>query len=98
MSTMADGTPMLAPGTYVRVRERAVVDRQTGAEIRPASTYVGKVVGTDMGRSKYHVGRRYPGWGEWCFHDEGGSWAFIGEVEVIDEADARRVPGTAEEA
>lgn len=46
--------------------------------------YVAKIVGYDMGRTKYEIGARFAGWSEWLFAD-GGSWAFPGEVETISE-------------
>jgi len=82
---MADGSPMLAPGTYVLVR-RAAAD--TGSP----RCYIGRIVGTDMGRSKYEIGMRFAGWSEWRFLD-GGSWAGIGTVTEITEAEALAVPG-----
>lgn len=49
MAKMHDGSEMLAPGTYVRVEQRAIYDVHHREVIFPAHTYVGKVVGTDMG-------------------------------------------------
>lgn len=83
---MADGSEMLPEGTYVRVDER-----HARTERRGARSYVGVVVGTDVFRSKYHIGERYMGWSEWYFMD-GGSWAFIGEVTSISEAEALAPP------
>lgn len=56
---------------------------------REEPSYVARIVGYDMGRTKYQLGRRFPGWGEWLFLD-GGSWAFPGEVEEITEEEANR--------
>lgn len=69
-------------GTYVRVTVAG----------RPAD--IGKVVGYDIGHSKYEIGIRYGGWGEWLFLD-GGTWAFPSEVEAIDEAEALKVEAEA---
>lgn len=82
MESMWDGSPRIPDGTYVRVYER----RPENAT-RPARSYIGRVVGTDMAGSKYQVGERYGGWGRWHFAD-GGRWAFPREVSVIDEEEA----------
>ena len=91
MEKMADGSPMLAPGTYVRVHIQAARDT-AGQVVCPEETFIAKVVGTDMWRSKYELGRRYPQWDRWEFMD-GGCWAFIGSVTEISEDEARAVPG-----
>jgi hypothetical protein len=91
MSTMADSSPMLAPGTYVRVDKQPVWQGTRDNVTIPAKTYIGVIVGTDMFRSKYQVGARFGGWGEWLFMD-GGSWAFPHEVTVISEEEALRTP------
>ncbi len=81
---------MLTPGTYVRVNEPAIAGN-------PPRSYTARIVGSDMGHTKYELGARYGGWGEWLFLD-GGSWAFPSWVTEISEAEARRVndePGTA---
>ncbi len=83
---MADGSEMLAEGTYVQVDEKLPESAS-----REARSYIGVIVGTDMGRTKYHIGVRYMGWSEWHFLD-GGSWAFIGEVTAISEAEALALP------
>jgi hypothetical protein len=83
MEKMLDGSAMLTPGTYVRV------SRTRGGQ--PEAPFIAKIVGTDMGRTKYEVGARFPGWGMWHFLD-GGGWAFTGEVELITEAEAWAVP------
>jgi hypothetical protein len=64
--------PDLLPiGTIVKVTERWPTER----------TYVGKVVGYDLGRSKYHVGARYaPG-----LYANGGWWPFPSDVEPAGE-------------
>ncbi len=77
-------TALLPVGTYVRVRDHGPSPR----------AYIGRVVGYDLFHSKYHIGARYGGWGEWLFLD-GGSWAFPGEVEEITEAEALRVEADA---
>lgn len=71
-------TNLLPVGTHVRV---------TPFEGR---TYIAKVVGYDLGHSKYELGARFGGWGEWLFGD-GGRWAFPREVKAISEAEALRV-------
>jgi hypothetical protein len=86
---MADGSERLPGGTYVRVTKNEA--GPDGGKI-----YIGRIVGTDMFASKYEIGVRYPGWNRWHFLD-GGSWAFIGEVTVISEAEARAEPGEAPE-
>ncbi len=77
-------TALLPVGTYVQVREH-------GPSLR---VYIGRVVGYDIGHSKYHIGARYGGWGRWLFTD-GGLWAFPGKVEEITEAEALRVEADA---
>lgn len=65
-------TDMLSVGTVVLVTQR-------GPGARPP--YVGKVVGYDLGCSKYEVGAGFGGWGgDWVFLN-GGDWAFRSEVE-----------------
>ncbi len=88
MATMYDGSARLPDGTYVRVTER------TCEETGPARAFVGRIVGTDIGRTKYEVGGRYGGWGKWLFL-KGGCWAFPGEVEEISEAEALAAPSEA---
>lgn len=61
---MADLLPV---GTVVRVTEAR---HGFGTVI---SEYVAQVVGYDIGRTKYHLGKRYMGWSEYHFLD-GGSW------------------------
>ncbi len=70
---------LLPVGTFVRV-----VEQYDGR------TYIGKVVGYDLGRTKYSIGMRFPGWDRWLFA-AGGSWAFLGEVEQISEEEATKV-------
>jgi hypothetical protein len=86
MSAMANGSKRIPDGTYVRVCEQLPETAH-----RAPRQYVGRIVGTDMGLTKYQIGRRFGGWGEWRFAD-GGCWAFIGEVTVISEAEALAVP------
>lgn len=91
---MADGSEMLPAGTYVRVDKRLPVDGYGSAFEQQRSireSYIGVIVGTDVFGSKYHIGGRYMGWSEWHFLD-GGSWAFIGEVTPISEAEALALP------
>lgn len=71
----------LPVGTYVRVTEHG---------LNPRPPYIAKVVGTDMGCTKYEVGVRYAVWRSWRFLD-GGTWAFPSQVEEISEAEATRV-------
>ncbi|MFG3710949.1 hypothetical protein [Micromonospora sp. NPDC047730] len=61
----------LPVGTFVEVTEYGDGQR-----------YIAVIVGYDLGRSKYEVGHRYAGWGEWRWLD-GGAWVFPGEVEEI---------------
>jgi hypothetical protein len=53
-------------------------------------TRVGVVVGYDMYGSKYEIGARLAGWGQWLWMP-GGTWAFPREVEEISEDDALAV-------
>lgn len=71
-------TALLPVGTYVRVTDHE------------HPTVIGKVVGYDIGHSKYEIGVRYAGWGEWLFLN-GGTWAFPREVEEIDADEALNV-------
>ncbi len=73
-------TALLPVGTYVRVTKFLPVPHE----------FVGKIVGYDLHHSKYEIGARYGGWGEWLFL-EGGTWAFPREVEQISEDDAHAV-------
>lgn len=91
MSRMHDGSERIPDGTYVRVDRKAVISKDTGDEIFPAQTFIARIVGTDMGASKYRVGARFPGWNRWLFSD-GGDWAFISQVTVITEEEALAVP------
>jgi hypothetical protein len=52
--------------------------------------FVARIVGYDMGHTKYEVGRRYGGWGRWLFAD-GGTWVLPHEVEAIGAAEAQRI-------
>jgi hypothetical protein len=79
---------LLAVGTYVRVTERGVAGRPS---------YVARIVGYDLGRTKYQLGRRYMGWSEWLF-GSGGAWSFPDETEEISEADAVPDPAADVEA
>lgn len=73
---------LLPIGTYIRVVE-------PGEYARPP--YVGVIVGYDMGRTKYELGLRYGGWGEWLFL-KGGSWTFPSWTTEITEAEAKLIP------
>jgi hypothetical protein len=66
-------TELLPIGTIVNV-------------MHPGATYsdVAKVVGYDIGGTKYELGLRYAGWGEWKWQD-GGTWAFPLHVSVYSE-------------
>lgn len=74
---------MLPVGTIVQVVEQGEHAR------RP---YIGKIVGYDVFHSKYHIGARFMGWDTWLWQD-GGSWAFPGNVEALDEDDIPRLAG-----
>ena len=75
----------LPAGTYVKVTEQGPDGR----------TYIGRIVGTDLGRTKYEIGVRYACWGRWEFA-RGGSWAFPSEVEAIT-AEQAHDPNTGRE-
>ena len=67
---------LLPVGTYVRVEEPDPPGRPDEGAI-----WWGKVVGYDMGRTKYEIGQEYlPG----AFMD-GGSWAFPSWVHRASE-------------
>lgn len=78
-------TDLLPVGAYVRVTDAYV----TGDGPNPR-TFIGRVVGYDLGHSKYEIGTRYGGWGEWLF-TKGGTWAFPRDVEQISKEEALRV-------
>lgn len=90
METMYDGSPMLAPGTYVRVVRGDLYDEHRTRVVIPRRTFIARVVGTDQGRSKYQVGERIGGWGRWLFAD-GGEWAFISQVTEISADEALEI-------
>jgi len=81
---------LLPVGTVVRVTERRVEQRPfmqpdaLGGEYVRTRTYVAKVVGYDLGRTKYNLGIRYATHPP-LYVDEGGWWAFPGEVEPYEE-------------
>jgi hypothetical protein len=64
---------LLKPRTIVRVTERG-----PGAR----ASFIARIVGTDMFATKYELGVRYCGWGEYRFLD-GGTWASPDEVEPL---------------
>jgi hypothetical protein len=74
---------LLPVGAYVRVTEK-------GDHARPS--YIAKVAGYDMGRTKYRLAPRYGGWGRWLFHGEAIAWAGTSWVEEITEAEATAIP------
>jgi hypothetical protein len=78
MSTVA----MLPVGAIVAVTE-------PGLDDNPPRTFVAKVIGYDLGRTKYELGARYAGWGRWLFGD-GGVWAFPSQVRQITEEEAQQ--------
>lgn len=84
---------LLPIGTYVKVTDPGVRDEQ--GIVRGAKVYIGRVVGYDMGQTKYEIGARYFSWSDWYFMD-GGSWAFPTRVEEITEAEATERPKAAE--
>lgn len=90
-ATMYDGSQMLPEGTYVLVDESTNWSENA---YRPPRTFIGRVVGTDVYGSKYHIGARHGGGGKWLFL-EGGSWAFPVHVVAISEADALAAPEVA---
>lgn len=73
---------LLPIGAYVRFREYS-----HGFAATEERTRVGRVVGYDIGHSKYHLGARYPGWGKWLFA-KNGTWVFPNTVEEITEEEA----------
>lgn len=71
-------TALLAVGTIVQVTERGPWPKER--------VYVARVVGYDLGHTKYHLGMRYMGWSDWRYAD-GGSWSSPRETEELAEAD-----------
>lgn len=80
---------LLPVGTTVKVTDVLPNDRYD-ADPNPR-TYIGRVVGYDMGGTKYQVGARYGGWGRWLYMD-GGSWAF--PTKVVEVPDCPHHSGT----
>ncbi len=76
---------MLPIGTYVHVTEK---------HGERTEQYYAVVVGYDMGKTKYEVGKRYAGWGAWRF-TSGGSWVFPREVTEVTETEATAIPSEA---
>lgn len=70
MITRAD----LPIGTLVQVTERGP----------NARTYIGKIVGYDIWKTKYEIARRVRMWGEYTFLN-GGAWAFPEWVQAVEE-------------
>jgi hypothetical protein len=68
---------LLPVGTVVTVTEPET-------DVLDGRIYVAKVVGYDMGRTKYELGARYAGWSGWKFTD-GGCWASPAWVTPCDE-------------
>jgi hypothetical protein len=86
---------LLPVGTYVLVRDPGCFT-ETGVQIIDPTEYYAVIVGYDMGRTKYEVGRRYGGWGEWLFL-KGGAWPFPSWCTAVTEEEARRLPWEARE-
>lgn len=74
---------LLPEGTYVRVTE---------PKLAGGHTYIGKVDGYDIFRSKYRIAARYAGWNQWHFLTPGCQWAFPGWVQEISEQEALAIP------
>ena len=88
----------LPVGTYVLVKDPGLfeLDRWTGKadptrRLMDPREFYAIVRGYDMGRSKYQVGSRFPGWGRWLFAD-GGEWVFPSWCTEVAEAEALVIP------
>lgn len=73
-------TKLLPVGTIVLVTEEGG---------RP---YVGKVVGYDIGHTKYQISQRIMGWNTWMW-TKSVAWPFPSQVEALDEADVPTLAG-----
>jgi hypothetical protein len=85
---MGKHTKLLPVGAYVRVTEPSAALSE--------GSYIAKVVGYDIGGTKYQVGRRYAGMRGWLF-DAGGDWTFPSWCEQITEAEATRIDDSTED-
>lgn len=88
-------TALLPVGTYVLVKDPGCRNTAySGYEVEwliEPCEYYAVVVGYDMFRSKYEVGIRFGGWGEWLF-GKGGYWPFPQWVTEVTEAEAKAIP------
>lgn len=75
MSEIAGGAN-LPVGSFVRVTEPGDV-----------APYFARIAGYDMFRTKYEVGRRFPGVSEWRFAN-GGTWVFPSWVQEVPVSEA----------
>jgi hypothetical protein len=73
---MADAT--LPNGTYIRYRDEQGLRRYA------------RIVGTDMGRTKYKLAGRVGGWGEWLWV-EAGNWISASRAEVVTAEEAEAI-------
>lgn len=69
-------TDLLPVGTVVEVSDS--FDGRT-------DVFIAKVVGYDLFGTKYELGCRYAGWGEYKFAS-GGTWALPAQVRAVEEA------------
>lgn len=81
---------LLPVGTYVLVRDPGLKTESGTRLMEPCECYA-VIRGYDMGRTKYQVGKRFPGWGEWLF-TQGGSWTFPSWCTEVTEEEATRIP------
>ena len=82
---------LLPVGAYVLVSDLGCRDSEAGQQIIEPREYYAIVRGYDMGRTKYEIGRRFPGWGEWLF-GAGNDWTFPAWCTEVTEEEAMRIP------
>ena len=84
--------PELLPvGTYVLVQDPGCWDTAQRRMVVAPRAYYARVVGYDLFRSKYELGARWAGWGEWHF-SECGSWAGPRWCTEVTEQEALTAP------
>lgn len=82
---------LLPVGAYVLVKDPGCRDSVTGEQIMKPCEYYAVIRGYDMGRTKYEVGVRFPGWGRWLF-TKGGSWTFPAWCTEVTEEEVNHIP------
>lgn len=81
---------LLPVGTYVLVHDLGL-KTEMGQQLQEPHEYYAVIRGYDMGRTKYEVGRRFPGWGRWLF-GAGNVWPFPSWCTEVTEEEANHIP------